>query len=393
MQSCDVAIIGAGPFGLSAASHLQKIKGLDLRVFGRPMSFWQCHMPPKMLLRSRWDATHIADPGNRLSLDGYRNFNGNHALKDPLCVTDFIKYGNWFHQQAKIQADRRNVTNIDKENDRFQVTLEDGERFQAGRVVVATGIQYFARRPQEFQTLPQCLVSHSSELRDYERFREKDVIVVGAGQSALEAAAFLHEAGANVQMLIRKGITQWRKPRFKWLGKGEWMRIFYGRGDVGPAGASLIIQYPHLFRQFPRKYQLEWDRRAIQPAFSYRHVPPMNGTQIHTSRFAVEAREERERVRLRLNDGSDCLVDHVVIATGYQVDVRRYPFLSPKLLQHLDVVDGFPRVDHGFESSVPGLHFAGATAARSFGPLVRFVAGTPFVSKGLKRRIEHAKRA
>lgn len=391
MQKCDVAIIGAGPFGLSAAAHLQRIKGLDLKVFGRPMSFWQCYMPPKMLLRSRWDATHIDDPGAHMSLDAFRNVNGNHGLKDPLSAMDFIKYGHWFHQQGKINADRRKVVNVEKGSNGYQIGTEDGENLHARRVVVAAGIQTFARRPKEFESLPQHLISHSSELRDYERFRDKEVVVVGAGQSALEAAAFLHEAGARVEMLVRKGVQQWRKPRFKWLGNGEWMRMFYGRGDVGPAGASLIIQYPHLFRRFPEKYQREWDRRAIQPAFSYRHVPPMNGTQINTGRFVTDARLEGDCARLRLNDGTDRVVCQIVMATGYQVDVRRYDFLSPKLLDQLVIEEGFPIVDHGFESSIPGLHFVGATAARSFGPLVRFVAGTGFASRGLRRRIQHTK--
>jgi len=80
-------------------------------------------------------------------------------------------------------------------------------------------------------------------------------------------------------------------------------------------------------------------------------------------------------------------VDHVVLGTGYRVDVTQYPFLSPNLLNNLDIVHGYPRLAAGFESSLPGLHFVGAPAAWSFGPLMRFVAGTEFTSRALAERI------
>jgi thioredoxin reductase len=135
----DVVIVGAGPYGLSAAAHLRQIKGLDLKVFGEPMSFWERHMPSKMLLRSWRPASHIADPENRLSLDAYRAVNGNHGLQDPLPVGDFIKYGHWFHQHGSVQSDRRNVVCIEPVSDGYQLTLEDGEILPTKRVVVATG--------------------------------------------------------------------------------------------------------------------------------------------------------------------------------------------------------------------------------------------------------------
>ena len=63
MTSADeqVAIIGAGPYGLALAAHLRG-RGVEPAVFGRPMSFWEEHMPKGMLLRSPWRASHISDP-------------------------------------------------------------------------------------------------------------------------------------------------------------------------------------------------------------------------------------------------------------------------------------------------------------------------------------------
>ncbi len=69
MTRCDVTIVGAGPYGLSAAAHLRAIKGLEVRVFGEPMCFWARNMPDGMLLRSNWTATQIADPHRALTLE------------------------------------------------------------------------------------------------------------------------------------------------------------------------------------------------------------------------------------------------------------------------------------------------------------------------------------
>ena len=388
MENCDIAIVGAGPFGISAAAYLNEIKGLEVRLFGEPMSFWKCRMPARGLMRSRWDASHISAPRNHLSLDVYRNSNGNHSRPDPIPVTEFIRYGEWFYRHLHAHVDRRDVTSVKPRDNAFEVIPENGRPVRARRVIVATGIECFAYRPEVFRGLPDSLVSHAWDHLDYSRFQNKEVVVIGGGQSALEAAAFSWEAGANVEILIRRELRYWRKPLFKWLGNPKWMRIFYGRGDVGPAGVSLIIQHPNAYRRLPRARQDRWDKAGTIPTFSYRQVPFLPGPlPARAGTFVREACEQDGRLRIKLNDGSERVVDHVILGTGYRVNIRRYRFLSQDLLQRVDIVEGYPRLDRGFETTLPGLHFVGAPAAWSFGPLVRFVAGTEFVSKAVQRRI------
>jgi hypothetical protein len=367
------------------------VNGLDVRLFGEPMSFWERHMPAGMHLRSPWVASHISAPANRLSLDVYRALHGNDRLAYPVAVSDFSNYGRWFCRQV-MPADTRKIVRIEAASSYdYRLALDDGDVLRARRVVVAGGIQPFAYRPSVFAGLPAALVTHTSEQRSFGTFRDKDVLIIGAGQSALEAAAFLQEAGARVEVLIRKS-------ELHWLGRRQWMHgraigwMFYGRGDIGPAGISLMVQHPNFFRRLPRALQQQWGARAIRAAVSHRLMPHTHDLTIHHNRFVVEARVQGGRLHLRVNDGTDRTVDHVILGTGYRVNIARYPFLSPAVLERLDMVDGYPRLGAGFETSLPGLHILGAPAAWSFGPLMRFVAGTEFASRALTRRIVRAGR-
>src|SRR2546425_6413998 len=184
MTTCDVAVIGAGPYGLSGATHLRAANGLVVRVFGEPMSFWERHVPAGMLLRSPWAGSHISDPKRELTLDTYHLASNNHPSV-PVPVARFIDYGHWFQRHAVPDVDRRKVITIKAEFGSFGLALEDGEPLKARRVVIAAGIAPFARRPVLFRELPSSLASHTSEHRDLNGFAGKEVVVVGGGQSAL----------------------------------------------------------------------------------------------------------------------------------------------------------------------------------------------------------------
>ena len=69
MKSKEVVIVGAGPYGLSAAAYLQRA-GVEPYVIGQPMAFWKKNMPKRMLLRSGIEASNIAAP-QRVSLTDY----------------------------------------------------------------------------------------------------------------------------------------------------------------------------------------------------------------------------------------------------------------------------------------------------------------------------------
>ncbi|HEV8468132.1 MAG TPA: FAD-dependent oxidoreductase [Candidatus Limnocylindria bacterium] len=378
----DVVVVGAGPYGLAAAAHLAD-SGANVRVFGTPMSFWVRHMPGGMLLRSPWGASHIADPRSALTLDAFER--GRSArLSRPVPLGDFVAYGRWFQRQAVPRVDERQVARIDGHGPNLRVTLDDGEALRAHRIVVATGIGSFAHRPPEFDDLPAGLARHSSELVDLTELTGRRVVVVGGGQSAVESAVLLHEAGAEVELVMRA-------PRVRWVGratrKGLLGRLFFHRTDVGPAVVSHLVARPTLLRRLPRFVHREAMRRSLAPGASLWLRERARDMTISTGRRITSAARANAHVRLGLDDGTHRDVDQVVLATGYRVDVRRHEFLAPAVVGALRCVDGYPVLTGGLESSVPGLHFLGAPAAHSFGPLLRFVSGTEFAARALVRSI------
>lgn len=208
MNKVDLVIIGAGPYGLSAATHLRTITGFEVRIFGEPMSFWERNMPEGMFLRSNWTATQIADPNGTLTLEAFQAATG-HRFSVPVPVDEFIQYGRWYQHQAVPDVDQRKVTRVETAPGGFLLHLEDGEAFGSRRVVVAAGIGAFAKRPPEFNDLPPSLASHTSVHHDFKKFAGKRVLVVGGGQSALESGALLHEAKAEVEVVARSTKIHW----------------------------------------------------------------------------------------------------------------------------------------------------------------------------------------
>jgi len=372
----DVAIVGAGPYGLSCAAHLGD---LDVAVFGEPMSFWRDHMPEGMYLRSPREASSLSAPAAGFELEDYERANGREHAR-PLPLQTFIDYGRWFQALAVPQNDPRQVAEIRSENQHFELTLGDGELASARNVIVAAGIERFARRPAPFSTLPDELVSHAVDHERLARFRDQHVAVVGAGQSAIESAALLHEAGATVTVIARTGRINWLIRSHRLHRAKRLRNLLYGPSDIGPAGVSWLVEWPEVFRRIPRRWQDPLAARAIRPAASEWLMSRTQPVSILLGRTVVAAGTADGRVRLELDDRSVIESDQVLLGTGYQVDVAQYSFLAPTLVDKVARVGGYPRLSRGFESSVPGLYFVGAPAAWSLGPLFRFVAGAPWAA-------------
>jgi hypothetical protein len=382
MTTVDIAVVGAGPYGLAAAAHLRRA-GAELRILGEAMSFWRT-MPAGMLLRSNWTATCIAEYQGPLSLDTYQQVTGRRFGR-PVPLDRFIQYGEWVAQQVAPDLDRRTVDRVEEDRGAFRLTLEDGDTLRAGRVVVAAGIAPFARRPPQLAGLPAELASHTGDHRDLSRFAGQRMLLVGGGQSALESAALLHEAGAEVEVLVREDHIHWLHGGKYHRKLGRLAPLVYAPTDVGPMGLSRMVAVPDLFRRLPRWVQEPAAYRAIRPAGAEWLIARLRDVPFRLGRQVLAAVPEQGRLRVELSSGECRVVDHLLYGTGYRVDIGRYRFLAPELVRAIREVDGYPVLGAGLESSVPRLHFLGAPAAWSFGPIMRFVSGGWYASRALTR--------
>jgi hypothetical protein len=382
--------VGAGPYGLSAAVHL-KAAGIAVRVFGEPMEFWARKMPEGMLLRSPRVASSLSDPDRAFTLEAYEAA-FKRAPAAPLPLDTFVEYGRWFRHQLSSDLDQRTVVRIDRDQPGFRLTLQDGEEIRSTYVVIAAGVGPFKKKPAVFHNLSPLQAIHCYESREVRRFAGKRVAVIGAGQSALESAALLHEANAHVEVIARQ-------TELRWIGQHSWLHhmgpissALYSSHDVGPLGISRLVAYPKLVSHIPLGIRDKIRTRAVRPAGSRWLPARLAHVRLTLERSVLEANATGDEIALRLDDGSERRVDHVLLGTGYQVDLSRYDFLPSELTQEIVQFDGYPKLAGGFRSSVSGLHFIGATAARSFGPLLYFVAGTEFASRELTSHLSKIRR-
>ncbi len=392
----EVAIVGAGPYGLSIAAYLAA-RGVPYRIFGNPMSAWANQMPKGMRLKSEGYASSLADPKSQFTLGHYCRESGlpYQDTNHPVSVETFVAYGLAFQKKFAPHLEKKMVVNVRRSAGGFELLLDDKEIVSARKVIVAVGITQFAHVPDVLSGIPSEFVSHSSAHSDLQGFSGRQVGVVGAGSSALDLAALLHKAGASVKVIARRSAIRFHSPpRPRSLRE----RLFSPVGGIG-AGVDLYFyaNAPHMFRWLPEKLRLDRVRKTLGPATGWfvrdevvGKVPLFLGTNI------AGAWMEDGLVQLQLMDGERRTqtlgFDHVIAATGYRIDVQRLSLLGDDLRAKIRLIDKSPRLSANFESSVPGLYFAGVTAANTFGPVLRFAFGARFTARRLSRHLAKSAR-
>lgn len=393
MKTCDVAIIGAGPYGLSIAAHL-KARGVDFRIFGSPMEFWLKHMPTGMHLKSEGFASSLYDPGSTFTLGAYCKEQGlpYADIGTPVPLEIFTAYGLEFQKRFVPELENEWVTSVQRSAAGFRVKLSNGEVFTARRVVVAVGLTYYENLPPELAALPQGFVTHSSKHGSLEHFKGREVAVVGAGASALDLAALLHQTGASVQVIARVAKIRFHDPPDNldpsWLD-----RLRTPTTGIGPGWKLFwLTNLPLVFRQMPENFRLDKVRRILGPApcwFTKEQVVGKVGFHLGVS--VAEATLQNGRVNLLLADSAGTkktvTADHVIAATGYKPDMQRLAFLDSEILNGVQCLEKTPVLSSNFESTVRNLYFVGVAAANTFGPLLRFAYGAKFAAPRLSKHL------
>jgi cation diffusion facilitator CzcD-associated flavoprotein CzcO len=388
LMDVDVAIVGAGPYGLSSAAHLAH-HGVMCRAFGQPMETWRHAMPAGMWLKSDGIASSLCAPVGGWTLREYceRETIPYADRNEPRVVLeDFAEYGLAFQNSLVPDLDTRLVTRVASASGGYAVGLEDGELIEARRVVLAVGITHFAYIPPEFRALGE-LITHSGAHRTYGEFEGKRVAVIGAGSSAIESASGLIDAKAEVSILARRAeLPFWGAPKPDAPEPSVWERLRSPSSGLGPGLRNRLCQdLPDAFRCLPADVRLKVVRRHLGPVSGWwLRDKVMDGADVRTQTSVRQVRVDGDGAALTVarRDGltEELHVDHVIAATGYSADIDRLPFIDADLRRSLRRVGTMPALSRNFESSVPGLYFVGAAAAGTFGPLLRFVVGAEFAA-------------
>lgn len=378
-EHVPVLILGAGPFGIAMAAEARSL-GIGHVVVGRPMSFWQQHMPAGMLLRSGCD-WHL-DPNGRDAIERFLEMRGQTSSDvEPLSLPLYLEYAQWFMDVHEILPRQAEVTRLDEIDGRFEATLNGSTVLRADRVLLALGFASFAHIPEELAALvPAERSSHTCNCPDPSQFCTQRVLIVGGRQSAFEFAALLAEAGAaEVHVCHRHDTPAFVESDWTW---------------VGPL-LERVASEPGWYRRLSSSERESLDARFwaegrlklepwLWPRVNRKEI------QIRPRTNVVGVSETGEALRVQLNRGETLEVDHVLYATGYKPDLQRVPLLRDgNLLDRIECCKGFPVLDDNLQTTLPGLFVTSLLAARDFGLFFAFTAAVRasarIVGRGLCR--------
>lgn len=359
----DLLIIGAGPFGLSLAAYAKHL-GIDFLIAGRPMEFWKKNMPDGMYLRSASDWS--LDPTDRFSIMNYLNSLGK-TPKDvePLSLEFYLQYAQWFQEGAGIQTIPTYVTKLDQVNGGFYALMENGDVIEAKNVVIAIGMGYFKNQPSALTgILPEGRYEHTCDAVQLSRMKGRRVLILGGRQSAFEWAALLNDGGAAEVHVVHRH----ESPKF---AEADWTWV--------PPLVDKMVDNPAWFRELPQEEKDAVSKRLwgegrlkVEPWLEKRVMKPTSG--IHQNASLASCIERADgALDVQLDNGDAFVVDDVILATGYKVEMDRLPFLkNGNLFDTIEVRNGFPVLDPHFQSSVNGLYFTSMSAGQDFGPFFGF---------------------
>ena len=184
------------------------------------MAGWAEHMPIGMFLKSTARDSSIGSPHQQTGIGDWCDAAAvapydKDGGETPIPIAEFIEYGKWFQEREVPELEQDHVTKVVRSGAGFEVELASGERVRSATVLIAVGAAPFAYMPPELRTAQHDAewssrrISHSADHRDLSVFSGKSVAVIGAGQSGLETAVLLHEAGAQVHLVVRAPDIVW----------------------------------------------------------------------------------------------------------------------------------------------------------------------------------------
>jgi FAD-dependent urate hydroxylase len=366
VMGTDLLIVGAGPFGLALAAYAKHL-GINYLIVGKSMGFWKANMPKGMYLRSACD-WHL-DP---LNVDTLQKFVETKGLStedvEPLSLEFYLNYAQWFQEQKQISVLPALVRKLDWNKNEafpFRAVLDNGGNVVARFVVLAVGFQYFKNVPSDLvKLLPEGRYAHTCDLVDFKGIAGKRCLIIGGRQSAFEWAALMNEAGAGkIHLCYRHDSPVFAPADWSW---------------IDPL-MDATEESPGWFRNLPQRRKDEIKSRLW--AEGRLKLEPWLKARISNRRVKLWPKTRIENIyelsggdlAVSMDNGQKITVDQIVLATGYKVEFTRVPFLQEsKILDELDIQNGFPELDERFQSAVPGMFITSMPATQQFGPFFAF---------------------
>jgi cation diffusion facilitator CzcD-associated flavoprotein CzcO len=389
VEQRDVAVVGAGPYGLAVAAACAAA-GRSAVVFGPPMETWR-QMPAEMELRAAWREMALTRAGAPGSLEEWCESTGV-TPHEPMTVTEFIVYATWFAERYVADRVHAMVTSIERGEEGSLSVHAGGGAWRVSDVVVAPGIGPFPHVPEVFaDAIEDARVGFAagSEPTEDEGLR---VAVIGAGQSAVEAAAAAVRSGAETTLVARSTV-HWFADHEPSHPRGPLQRrlfeLAYTAVGYGPPPLNRLVLHPDLFARLPVALRRRLTGRLLRPGASPWLREGVVGKATIEEGVEVTAVSCGENaVRLTLSDGRALEFDRVLLGTGYRFRLDRLGFLSAELRDRIRVEGGWPVLDHAFRCTEPRVRLVGYPAEGRFGPIARFVLGVPFTAARIAATLE-----
>lgn len=175
----DVIIVGAGPSGLAAAVYAAS-EGLDVLVIETAMPGGQAASSSK--------------------IENYLGFPT--GLSGQELATRAIAQAEKFGAKMMVA---HNVVRLDCASRPYKVVLDDGNALLARSVIIATGAQYNKPRIANLEKFEGQGIYYGATYMEAQLCESEDVIVVGGGNAAGQAAVYLSQTARKVYMFIRSG--------------------------------------------------------------------------------------------------------------------------------------------------------------------------------------------
>ena len=364
MDSAELLVIGAGPYGVATAARAIE-RGIETIVVGGPMSFWRQHMPEGMCLRSGPD-WHL-DAAGIHTFEAFLEEEGiaPHEV-DPIPIKVFLDYAAWFQDNKGVVARENLVTRLTHSGKTFEALLENGERITADTVVAAPGIRHFQQLPPWADSVPPGVGAHTGDLVHFGDLRGARVLIVGGRQSAYEWAALIGEQGAErIDIVHRHDVPNFERISWKFVD----------------AHVDSMLAIPGWWRLLSHSERQRITRQfweAGRLTLEWWLVPRLTTDQFHRwpGTSVSDIRENKGAVVADLSNGEHLTVDRVVFATGYKANLPNVPYLGG-LVDKVDLIDGFPVLDEAFQTGIAGLYITGFAATSDFGPFLGFTKACP----------------